>query len=201
MTHVGRAARVVAGVAIWSVAVGALPVLAGDPPVGSADLRPSRSAWDRPFVDDPNRLIVTFRPGMSALARRSSISDSGATRLVDLPGKGAVVLRTPPGEASTVISELRQDPRVLRVSVDHRRYRDANPTTEPYWEELWGLENTGQDLFLGTPGTGGTPDVDIDARQALGITTGNASTVVAVIDDGVDFSHPDLAGTRLDEPG
>ena len=47
----------------------------------------------------------------------------------------------------------------------------------------------------------GSPDADIDARQALGITTGDPATVVAVIDDGVDFSHPDLAGRAWTNPG
>jgi len=87
------------------------------------------------------------------------------------------------------------------VSVDHRRYRDADPTREPYWRELWGLENTGQDLYEGEPGTGGTIDVDVDGRQALSITTGDPGVVVAVIDDGVDFSHPDMAARAWTNPG
>ncbi len=118
-----------------------------------------------------------------------------------MPSGSATALRVPAGRASIIAATLRKDPEVLRVSIDHRRYRDANPTSEPYWDELWGLENTGQDLFLGTPGTGGAPDVDIDGRQALGITTGTASTVVAVIDDGVDFSHPDLEARAWTNPG
>ena len=87
------------------------------------------------------------------------------------------------------------------MSVDHRNYRDANPTTEPLWHELWGLDNTGQTIYQGRPGSGGTPDADIDGRQALGITTGDPSVVVAVIDDGVDFSHPDLAARAWTNPG
>ena len=87
------------------------------------------------------------------------------------------------------------------MSVDHRRYRAADPTGEPYWDELWGLENLGQDIYGGVDRTGGTVDVDIDARQAIGITTGDPATVVAVIDDGVDFSHPDLAARAWTNPG
>ena len=45
--------------------------------------------------------------------------------------------------------------------------------------ELWGLnQNT---------------DVDIDAPQAWDVTTGSSSVLVAVVDTGVAFDHPDLA--------
>ena len=42
-------------------------------------------------------------------------------------------------------------------------------------------------------GTSGTPDIDIDGLEALRIERGDPNVVVAVIDDGVDFTHPDLA--------
>ena len=43
--------------------------------------------------------------------------------------------------------------------------------------------------------------LDINALEASAITQGDNDLVVAVIDDGVDFSHPDLAGRAWTNPG
>jgi subtilisin family serine protease len=40
---------------------------------------------------------------------------------------------------------------------------------------------------------GGTVDADVDTSLAWDITQGSADIVIAVIDDGFDMSHPDLA--------
>ena len=54
---------------------------------------------------------------------------------------------------------------------------------------LWGLDNLGQTVNW----TAGAPDADIDAREAWSVSTGSPNVVVAVIDTGVDLTHPDLA--------
>ena len=61
------------------------------------------------------------------------------------------------------------------------------------FSSMWGLHNTGQ--------SGGTPDADIDAPEAWGVTTGSSSVIVAVIDSGVDYTHPDLAANIWINPG
>jgi hypothetical protein len=54
---------------------------------------------------------------------------------------------------------------------------------DPQFPQQWPLHNTGQ--------TGGTYDADIDMPEAWSITTGSMSTVVAVLDSGIDYTHPD----------
>ncbi len=56
---------------------------------------------------------------------------------------------------------------------------------DPRFTEQWGLHNTGQ--------YGGAPDADVDAPEAWNITQGSPDAVIAVIDSGVDYNHPDLA--------
>jgi subtilisin family serine protease len=66
--------------------------------------------------------------------------------------------------------------------------QDANAPgvfpNDEYFPKQWHLHNTGQ--------TGGTPGADIRAPEAWEITTGDPNIVVAVLDMGVDTSHPDL---------
>jgi parallel beta-helix repeat protein len=56
---------------------------------------------------------------------------------------------------------------------------------DPYFEDQWALHNTGQN--------GGTPDADIDAPEAWETTMGDEDVVIAILDSGVDYNHPDLA--------
>ena len=48
----------------------------------------------------------------------------------------------------------------------------------------WNVHNTGQ--------TGGTIDADIDAPEAWDSETGNSDIIIAILDLGVDYTHPDL---------
>jgi len=59
----------------------------------------------------------------------------------------------------------------------------------------WALHNTGQEIVINEDlSFRGTADCDIDAPEAWDITRGDAAITIAVIDSGVHYQHPDLAG-------
>ena len=69
---------------------------------------------------------------------------------------------------------------------------------DPLFGQLWGLRNTG----LGIDGfAGALAGADVNALSAWDRTVGTLSTVVAVIDGGYRFEHPDLADVAWTNPG
>ena len=64
---------------------------------------------------------------------------------------------------------------------------------DPLFTDQWGLRTTGQ--------SGGSRGGDIAAVAAWDVTTGSRSVVVAVIDSGFDYTHPDLAANAWRNPG
>ena len=60
---------------------------------------------------------------------------------------------------------------------------------DEYFDQLWGLHNTGQEIN-GT--TGLLADADIDAPEAWERSTGSAEVIAVVLDTGVDYTHADL---------
>lgn len=67
---------------------------------------------------------------------------------------------------------------------------------DPSFGSPWALQNTGQTIG----GTAGIPGADIGAALAWGTSTGGRVNVVAVVDTGVDYAHPDLVANIWSAP-
>jgi serine protease len=95
-----------------------------------------------------------------------------------------------------VLVRLRADPAVAFADVDARRYPHEIPD-DPLFQPVNGSSN-GQ-WFMLTP-SNATPNGDLaatDAVSAWNITTGSSGTVIADVDSGVRFDHPDLLRAGL----
>lgn len=87
-------------------------------------------------------------------------------------------------ELSTVLAQMAADPQVEFAVADQHRWAHALPT-DPLVGEQW--------YFLGNEAAA------THADRAWDITPGSNATVVAVLDTGVRFEHPDLG--RFDQGG
>jgi serine protease len=93
-------------------------------------------------------------------------------------------------DVEAVLRQLRADPSVAFADVDQRRYAHAMPN-DPLFVPT--ATATGQ-WYMQTPSSL-TPTSDAaatDAVSAWNITTGSSGTVIADIDNGIRFDHPDL---------
>ncbi|MEI6240654.1 MAG: S8 family peptidase, partial [Planctomycetia bacterium] len=127
---------------------------------------------------------VTSQSLLAGFKSRSATSTWSATSL----GEGYFSVVAPKATQTSVLSWASATQGISFAQPDFVITTAAVPN-DPSYGQLWGLNNTT------------TPAADIDAPAAWDITTGSRSTVVAVIDSGVDYNHPDLAANMWKNPG
>jgi len=167
------------------------------------------SGWTSTSLDGPQESaqtqqnvydwIVRFSaPALEAItsvAQTASLLVGSGVEFEALRGLGLVgqvLVRSYGAPADAAQRALAANPNVDHFELDALQQLQAVPNDLSYGR-LWGLENVGQ--------TGGRVDADIDAAAAWNLSTGSRSVVVAVIDTGVDYNHPDLRTNIWRNPG
>jgi subtilisin family serine protease len=136
----------------------------------------------------PGELLIGFRGDVSAADQKNVLKGIGADEKKAFKKIHGSLARVRPDAVAATLAKLKKDPRVRYAEPNFIVHADAVPN-DPSYANTWGLNNTGQPIN----GFPGTPDADIDAPEAWNTTTGSAGVTVAVIDTGVDWSHPDLS--------
>jgi len=178
---------------------------------GSGDrlLRPQSLQADAPATSSgtsssSRRVIVKYTTSQAGSARMRSLSAQGLRVRRTLALTGAKVVDVPAGRtAAQVAADLRRDPAVEYAVPDVLRkpLEQADVPNDPYVTQQWGLLNQGQPLSSTAQAPTPLPGIDVDALGAWGVAAGSPSVTVAVIDQGVDITHPDLQGAIWTNPG
>jgi subtilisin family serine protease len=149
-----------------------------------------------PELDDPNathllsQIIVRFQPGvtespvMQGTHLDEEIMEDMWTIRLD---QGITVAQAVAAYSASPLVAYAEPDWIIRIGLTPDDPSFANGS-------LWGLHNTGQ--------SGGTADADIDAPEGWNIRTTAPNIIVADIDTGVKWDHPDLAAniwTNADE--
>jgi len=149
------------------------------------------SKQDKKFKE--GEILVKFKAGIPELQKDKVHAGLGSLKLKDFSMLRIQHVKLKPGMGvEEAIALYRTSPFVEYAEPNYIVSTMQYPN-DPSLSELWGLNNTGQ--------TGGTPGADISAPEAWDLTTGSSSVVVAVIDTGVDYTHPDLSANIWNNPG
>jgi subtilisin family serine protease len=145
-------------------------------------------------------LIVKYKDGTPESAIRALANRLNVNILQNynqLPGFSFESFKAPEEmDLAQVIALYKSDPNVEYVEPNFRYHIDTQTFSrssgvlpnDPYFEQLWGLNNTGQSIN----GKQGVSGVDVNTLKAWEITTGNEDIVVGIVDTGIDYTHPDL---------
>ena len=154
--------------------------------------RRSTSVPRQPRVAEyvPDELIVTWRTGATASAMRSRFEPAERAGRVRVTGaspmiRAARIRVTDPSSIDSIAQALRLDPGVASVERNGIAYSLHVPSVVPPPPPV-----QSNDPFFPFQAWHYRA---IDLPDAWAITTGSASVLVAVVDDGIRFDHPDIA--------
>ncbi len=171
---------------------------------------------------EPGEIIVRTKPGYSLKNENSVAQDFGAKVLFEFDSNINNIYKNDAGDflhlklphgvsTEEAMAAMAADERV-EFAVPNHSYplpeyevgetfapgsaSDPSKPNDPMFDKLYGLHNTGQ--------TGGKVDADMDVPEAWTIHTGHnqaqGGPLVAIIDTGIDYNHPDLKANLWTNP-
>ncbi len=159
-----------------------------------------------PFV--PGEVLVKVRPGLSArLLAKKSLFGAEVKEELKLMAGTYLLLKSTTKSTQALAQDLQKFPEVAFAEPNFIYTSFGAPAgapLDPLFDKLWGLRNTGANEPDRTGGTTSTPGVlgaDVDAQKAWELARGSKKIVVAVIDTGIDYNHPDLRSNMWVNPG
>ncbi len=183
--------------------------------VSSALVAQSQGNPPQPFA--PDTLLVAFHPGTAAAEMSAAHSQARGRVVKTIAAIGVQVVAVPNGTVLTALQRYQRNPNVTFAEPNYQRplflpvtQEGSEPSLglQNFYDEQWGLDNTGQsfgatvDPWFGTlivPAYTGVADADIDAPEGWDIAFVNADIRIAILDSGVYCSHADLDSKCIEQ--
>ncbi len=179
----------------------AMPVWAGGP-VQNTPAQDVRTIGHEALAADANlerhpaSILVQFdtnAPAAQHRMARALVSGTTVRAYTIVPGLEQLGISMNVDQA---IALLNATPGVIYAEPDYVLKTNNTPNDE-FFNLQWGIHNTGQNI----QGVNGINDADIDGIEAWDTSTGDADFVIAIIDTGTQWNHPDLDANIWSNPG
>ena len=136
----------------------------------------------------PHEVLVKFKPGIDDKQKKLVREEYSADLIQTVDSINLEQWRLPEEQTTEDIVELLKICPDISHAEPNYLYTPQKIPNDPEFSKLWFLQNTGQIIRESS----GTPGADISGTKAWDMETGNPDLVIAVIDSGVAFEHPDL---------
>lgn len=140
----------------------------------SAQGQSGKSGQEQAYA--PGRILVMPRAGMPEHALERILKDNGVGKARRVGNSELRVVDLPPGLEKQGVERLSRHPHIEFAEVDEL-VAPAAPANDPYYGSAWHLPKVGAPFAW-------------DASTGTGVT-------IAILDTGVDASHPDLASRMV----
>ncbi len=168
-----------------------------------ANAQPPAPASTGDYVE--GEVIVIFKSSVDlgsarrVLAGHALSLDKHFRWLSEKRGQHMGLVRGNGQTTAALLKQLRNEPSVETVEPNYlRRALGGQTVNDPLFPQMWGLQNTGQAV----QGMTGIEGDDIRFSAAWGLARASTNPpVVAVVDSGVYYTHPDLASNLWVNPG
>lgn len=144
-------------------------------------------AFSQTNAYQPDEVLIKWKSHTRTTQRSNLKTQLQVTKTEQLSNQGIELWqlkKTPSGNLVQLIEQYKDHPNIEIIEPNYKCSTTSIPPNDYHFEDLWGLNNIGQ--------TNGTLDADIDAIEAWGIKKESPNVKIAIIDSGVDWSHPDL---------
>ncbi len=132
----------------------------------------------------PGEILIKFKDGTSSIRTNLLHENINAKKIGEFRHLKIQHIKLP--EETSIEDALEYYRSYPDVEFAEPNYivRIAAIPDDPGYNKQWGLNNTGQ--------FGGIPGADIKAQNAWELTKGSDNVIIAVLDSGVSYDHPDL---------
>lgn len=137
----------------------------------------------------PGEYVVKLKPGMMRMSTQALSTQLNGFVTQKISGQNIVVVKKAVFQTNdSAVKSLNENP-MVEIAEPNYIYKINKAPSDPMYSQTWGLGNIGQADPKNQVGVAG---IDINAERAWEIQTGTREKIIAIIDTGIDWTHPDL---------